>query len=309
MKRILTSILCFLLLFCLVSAACAQDRYQEVFDTSNDAGNLTARFLEMSTDLSEKHGDATVLTSPDGKVMLIDAGYPEASDQVVAALQAMGITHIDYLVASHPHVDHIGGFPAVMRAFTIGQVMTSYVEYPTSYYNAYMAEIAEQNLEHIYLSQGDTFSFGDDVKVEVLWPESPIEYYDDYPQSSTQFINNHSLLLKFTYGESTMLFGGDLYSAAEREVVDLYGDVLDCDVLKVNHHGDSTSSCKPYRNTVSPQIAVMISDTLEDLNTYQKYLKDGITVYITHYHGNVKISTGGDGTYQTLTQRDWTFGM
>ena len=304
MKKAVFFTLCLLFLFCLVLPAFAQVSYAEIFDVGGDAGKLTARFINMNTDTGDKSGDATVLTSPDGKVMLIDAGDPAAAGQVVAALQAMGITHIDYLVASHPHVDHIGGFPDVMRAFAIGQVMTSTVVYPTAHYDAYMAEIDAQSLPHIYLSEGDVFSFGEDVTVEVLWPDSEIEYYDGYPQSSTQFINNLSLALKFTYGESTLLFCGDLYAGAEREMVKKYGELLDCDVLKANHHGDRTSSCKPFRDAVSPQITVMISDILSDLNIYQKWIKGGSEVYITHYHGNVRVSTGGDGNYEVLTKRN-----
>lgn len=305
MKRVWIGSLCFLFLICLVCPAYALATYAEVFDTSGDAGKLTARYINMTTDTGDKSGDATILTSPDGKTMLIDAGDPAADGQVVAALRAMGVTRIDYLVASHPHVDHIGGFPAVMRAFEIGQVMTSFLEYPTVYYDAYMIEIRDQGLDHIYLSQGDVFSFGAYVTVEVFWPGSEIEYYDGYPQSSTQFINNHSLLLKLTYGESSMLFGGDLYTGAEREIVKLYGDRIDCDVLKAHHHGDQTSSCKPFREAVSPLITVIISDTLTDLNIYQKFRRGGSDVYITHFNGNVRVATGGDGTYQVLTEQDW----
>ena len=309
MKKAISVTLCFLILFCLVFPVSAQGSYTELFDTSGDAGKLTARFINMMTDTGDKSGDATILTSPDGKVMLIDAGHPAAADQVIAALKAMGVTHIDYLVASHPHIDHIGGFPTIMQAFEIGQVITSYVVYPSSYYDALMAEIAAQDLDHIYLSQEDVFTFGDDVTVEVLWPGSTIEYYEGYPKSSTQFINNNSLAMKFTYGDSTMLFSGDLYAGAERELVSVYGDRLDCDVLKANHHGASTSSCKPFREAVSPQITVMLSDILQDLNIYKKFVKGGSEVYITHYNGDVRISTGGDGDYQVFIEQEWEPGI
>lgn len=309
MKKLLSVTLCFLILFFPLFPAAAQGSYAEVFFTGDDAGKLTARFINMNTDTGDKSGDAAVLTSPDGKVMLIDAGDPAAAGQVVAALKKMGIAHIDYLVASHPHVDHIGGFPAVMQAFSIGQVMTSVLVYPTAYYDAYMAEIEAQSLEHIYLSEGDRFPFGDEVTVEVFWPGDEIEYYDGYPQSSTQFVNNLSLVLKFTYGASTMLFAGDLYSAAERELAAKYGQALNSDVLKANHHGDRTSSSKPFREAVSPQITVMISDILSDLNTYRKFIKDGSAVYITHYNGNVRVSTAGDGSYQVLTEQVWEPGF
>lgn len=308
MKKLLACTLCFVLLLFLALPACAQDRTAQVLDTTADAGSLTARFLRLETDTGDKSGDATVLTSPDGKVMLIDAGDPGAGGQVVAALQAMGITRIDYLVASHPHVDHVGGFPAVMAAFEIGQVMTSYVEYPSVYYEAYMAELVARGIALVRLSRGDTFSFGEYVTAEVLWPGSEIEYYDGYPDSSTQFINNLSLAIKLSYGESTLLFCGDLYTAAERELVSLYGDTLDCDVLKANHHGAATSSCKAFRDAVSPQITVMLADTLEDLNIFQKFRKIS-DVYITNFNGDVKVWTSGDGAFQVLTGTDWDPGL
>ena len=236
--------------------------------------------------------------------MVLDAGEPECADQMVAALNALGVTRIDYLVASHPHIDHIGGFARILQTFPVGAVYTSFVEYPTASVSAYVAELQRQGVPHIRLAEGDTFAFGDQVTVEVFHPGADIAYYEGYPDNSTQFVNDLSLLLRFVYGQSSMLFGGDLYTTMERQLAETYGERLQSDVFKVGHHGAATSSSKPYREAISPQIAVMISHTLSDLGIYQKYRKMGTDVYITYFDGNVRVSTAGDGTYDVLTEKD-----
>src|SRR5690554_6933010 len=80
------------------------DRYDQIFDATQDTGRLTARFLKLTTRSDDKSGDSTIVTSPDGKVMLVDAGNPSTFIDIDGALQALGVTTIDYLVASHPHV-------------------------------------------------------------------------------------------------------------------------------------------------------------------------------------------------------------
>ena len=88
-----------LLLLC-AAALGETTRYGEVFDAQGDAGRLTVRFLWLGPQVAEdKPGDAMILTSPDGKVMVLDAGHPQAAEYVTAALDALGVTRIDYLVA------------------------------------------------------------------------------------------------------------------------------------------------------------------------------------------------------------------
>lgn len=284
------------------------DRYAEIFDPAIHDGRLTARFLELTTRNDGKSGDATILVSPDGLVMLIDGGNPSTYPDVDQALKTLGITQVDYLVASHPHVDHIGTFAQLIYNYAVGAVYTSELEYPTSHYNNYMQAIAETGTPHVILSEGDSFSFGGHVLVEVFHPPAGIEYPEGYPQNSTQFVNNLSLLLKLTYGDSTMLFGGDLYTSAERELVERYGDKLQADVLKVNHHGAATSSTKRFRDAVQPKVAVMMSDGIEDLRIYQSFQKLGAQTLVTSVDGAVLVATEGDGQYIVLNQYDRTAG-
>lgn len=283
-----------------------EDRYDQIFDAAQDPGRLTARFLKLTTRSDEKSGDSTILTSPDGKVMVIDAGNPSTYVDVDRALKALGITRIDYLVASHPHVDHIGSFAQLIRNYEVGAVYTSEVVYPTSHYKNYMAAIEQTNTPHIILKDGDSFMFGEHVLVEVLHPLRGVEYYDGYPNSSTQFINNLSVVMKLTFNESTFLFAGDLYTDGERSVVERHGERLRADILKVPHHGDSTSSSKRFREAVQAKVGVMMHDAIADLNVYKKYRREETMVYISSIDGSVLVSTTGDGEYTVMTQYDRT---
>ena len=155
LRRIAVLVLC--LAFALAAVALADeqiDRYAEVFDPSQDAGRLTARFLQLTTRSDDKSGDATILISPDGFVMMIDAGNPSTYPDIDRALKSLGITRIDYLVASHPHVDHIGGFAQLIYNYDIRAVYTSEVAYPTSHYNNYMRAIVKRQVP-IILAEGD----------------------------------------------------------------------------------------------------------------------------------------------------------
>lgn len=304
-KRVSVLVLALMLILTVTALAEERvDRYDQVFDATQDAGRLTARFLKLTTRSDDKSGDSTILTSPDGKVMLVDAGNPSTFIDIDNALKALGISRIDFLVASHPHVDHVGSFAQLIYAYEIGAVYTTELEYPSSHYRNYMEALEKTGTPHIILAEGDTLMFGDEVLVEVFHPAAGIEYYEGYPEGSTQFVNNHSLLIKLTYGDSSFLFAGDLYSAAEREIAARYGDRLSAGVYKVAHHGDATSSSRPFRDAIGAEVAVMMHDAIADLRIYRNYAKAGTDTYITSIDGSVLVSTSGDGQYKVISQFD-----
>ena len=111
-------------------------------------------------------------------------------------------------------------------------------------------------------------------------------------------------MLRLSWKGSSFLFGGDLYTSAERALAEKYGERLQSDVFKVGHHGAATSSSKPYREAIAPKIAVMINNRIDDIGIYNRYGKKNIDTYHTLLDGSVKISTAGDGVYEVLTQQD-----
>ncbi|MEG2086706.1 MAG: MBL fold metallo-hydrolase [Angelakisella sp.] len=280
------------------------DRYAEVFDSAADAGKLTIRFLKLtSTDPETKSGDSSIITFPDGKVMLVDAGNPTCGETVVAALKAMGVTKLDAILNSHPHVDHLGGFPAVIEAFPVEMIYRSKLTYSSNPSNDFEAAVAKTGLPVTYLQEGDKFDFGG-TSIEIFNPIPDLVYPANYPKGATQFINNNSLLMKITYGKSTMLLGGDLYTPGEDRVMKAYGDRLQADVVKANHHGDATSNSRAYIRTIKPKICVMMHDAIASLDVYKSYRKYEAATYLTYLDGCVKVAADDAANYTTLTQFD-----
>ncbi len=282
------------------------DRYEEIIDRSRDEGKLVMYFLDLDVgaDADDKSGDSTLLISPDGKVMLLDAGHPDCGPEIVETLKALGIEKIDYLVASHPHIDHIGGIPEVVENFEIGAAYSSYVEYTTQTYHDYVNALKEKGLEIEKLKTGDVIDFGEQVQVEILGPGEDIVYPEGFPDNSTQFLNNNSLLMKFVYGDSSALFGGDLYISQEREYVDQYGEALDVDVAKANHHGADTSNLRKWIKALSAQVVVAMGDDMGSMDAYEYYVKQGASYHHTLYDGIVKVLVDDKKNCEVVDQKD-----
>lgn len=293
-----------LVVLMLAAAVCAQgEGYDAVFDRSGDAGCLTVRFVDLGPSEVNSPGDCTIITSPCGEyVMVIDAGKKESRDHVMNALAAMNLDHIDYLVVSHPHGDHTGNMPEIMDTIPVLNLITSpVVDESAANYRNYMAAMQRNGIPHTIVSAGDTIPFGD-VLVEVLWPEAVIEFPPDEYEGAS-FVNNHSIALKFTWGESTYLTCGDLYMAGEKLMIDMYGDKLDVDVIKLSHHGKDTSSSSAWTNAVTAEVAVAEADTLYDVAMLKRFMRKGAKVYLTCLDGNICLCLHQDGTRELIREK------
>lgn len=282
------------------------DRYKEMINPSAEEGKLTFYCwdIRVGEDADDKAGDSTLFISPDGKTMLLDAGHPDCADQVIGYLKDLGITKLDYFVASHPHIDHIGSFPEIARNFEIGTAYRSHVEYTTKTYQNYVDAMEEHEIPVEYLKAGDEIPFGDQITIKIFNPEEEITYPKDFPKNSTAFLNNQSLAMKFIYGESTVLFCGDLYAAAERSLIEQYGEELQADVVKANHHGRDTSNTKKWIETVKPKIAVAMLDQAISMPVYNNYKKAGAKYYLTYYDGVVKVVMDEQQNYEVTCRHD-----
>ena len=149
---------------------------------------------------------------------------------------------------------------------------------------------------------GDSFSFGESVRVDVLWPSSQIDYPAGYPEGATQFINNHSLVLRFTFMIRASFFRRSLSVRRKEVIAAVDPAMLDVDVIKINHHAADTSSCKSWRSAVSAKYAVGECNGIESLTVCQKFIKDGTELFHTFVDGMVLIRTKGDGSYEVLTE-------
>ena len=280
------------------------NRYSEIIKIPE--GKFTIYFLQLNyvTGDSDKSGDCSLLISPEGKTMLIDAGNVSCYRQILGYLADIGISKIDYLVVSHPHVDHIGSIVEVARNHQIGMHYRTELEYVSNTYVDYNAFFNKNTIPTTYLHEGDEFNFGESVHVKILNPPKQINYPAGYPENSTQFVNNTSIAMRFDYGNSSYLTCGDLYLGCEKKLVEKYPEDVDVDIIKANHHGRDTSNSLKWVKAVTPQYVVAMSDDISSMTVYERYKNKGCRYYNTSYDGIVRISMDDDDNYEVLTQHD-----
>ena len=275
-----------------------------MLDTSQDAGKLTARYLQLQQvhyyeNDSINVGDCTVYTSPEGLVMMVDCGNPSSFPEIHTYLQAMGIKKIDIFVMSHPHGDHIGCFEDLASYYPIGHVYRNVHEYDTYTYWKAMEVIRDYGIPSTVLNDGDSFLFGEQVEVTVF---GPTQLMVDRLSEESRDVNNGSLALRLTYGSSSFWTAGDTYVEGELNIVGKYGDAIQSDIIKMNHHGYDTSSNEYYLETLSPKAAICMSGSLTNRQVMDRHTEQGIETFYTCGDGTVRVSTTGDGTYDIQTQ-------
>jgi len=189
-------------------------------------------------------GDS-ILVEENGHFMLIDAGVNEKGATVVKYLKKLGVVKLDYVIATHPHNDHIGGLDAVIDAYKVGNVIMPDISLDFKNYEDLLERIADNNLIITRPVVGDNYTLGN-ASFVIISPNS----------SSYESINDYSLGIKLTYGSNSFILTGDAQSVSEAEMLE-NGIDLSADVLKLSHHGSSTSSTINFLDKVNPEYAVI----------------------------------------------------
>lgn len=248
-------------------------------------------------------GDAALLIAPDGTTMLIDFNMAPATAHVVDYLYRLGITELDYVMASHTDMDHCGGYNALLEYIKVKTVLISESpSYMTTDHKAgrFVALAQEKGATIETLHAGMEMDFGG-VNMKVLWPTAEMEW----PASPTTVeVNDCSLVVKFTYGDSSFLFSGDINSAQEIELTEIYGEELQADILKMNHHGSKTSNCQRWLETVQPKLTCGMAGSVSSSEVLERYMYMEIPFTLSVLDGATVVSTTGDGTYDIQVEKD-----
>ena len=261
--------------------------YPGWFRMSIADGTLQVHFIDVG------QGDAALLITPEGQTMLIDAGPNASEETLINYLRYLGVKSIDYLVLTHPHEDHIGGADCVIRNFTVKAVLLPDVNHTAASYERLLDAIYEENCEVIFSEPGYTFACGE-VGCTLLGPLD----------CQAKNLNNVSIVLRIEYGDTAFLFTGDAEQDAEQQMIAAWTpDVFACDVLKVGHHGSSTSSGDDFLSLCAPSYAVISCGRNNDYGHPHKAIlrrleARHITVYRTDQRSTIVIRS--DGTAVTI---------
>ncbi|MCI3926893.1 MBL fold metallo-hydrolase [Paenibacillus sp. TRM 82003] len=274
--------------------ACGLSRSEPIdFFTATTAvdGELAIRYFDIESD--EKSGDAILITSPDGKHLLIDAGIPAAGPKLHELLGRIGVEELEAAVNTHPHIDHIGGFTTLLRTMPVKQFYHNGIRHTTETYRKVQEALEEKEIPGRILREGDRIEFAPGVSIEVLNPPEST-HAGQYDLWGTEEHNNHSLTLLVTYEETRFLVTGDLYKTQEYVLVDKYGKRLKADLLHAPHHGDLTSSSSPFIRAVDPEFVVMSANILQSLDVFNRYERLGAEVWTTGLNGNLLFVSDGE---------------
>ena len=243
--------------------------------TSSLDGELVVHFIDVG------QGDATFIEFPDGSCMLIDAGKSSAASTVKSYIRALGYTKIDYLVATHPDADHIGGLAAVIEAFSIGEVWAPDATNDTQTFEGFLDAVEAAGLQIDVAEEGATIVSSKGCEATVVGPAVG---------ATSEDTNDLSAVILVEYGDTSFLFTGDAPAGKIPSV--------DIDVLKVSHHGSSTGTTTSLMKKLTPSVAVISYGADNSYGHPTQTVLDALdavdaTVYGTAVNGDVVVTSDG----------------
>ncbi len=234
-------------------------------------------------------GDCTFIAA-NGVTMLVDCGEYAVSSDVVSYLRSLGVGKLDYLIATHPHSDHMGGMARIIDTFDIGEVIIPHVpdeQLPTAvFFDKFLESCEAKKLGIREAGAGDVLELGK-ARAMIIAPDG--SFHED--------VNNYSIGMLIDHGENSFLLTGD--AEAEAEYSMLAGDRLKKVTLyKAGHHGSSYSSTTGFLDMIRPQTAVIscgadnayghpAESTIERLSSYTD------KIYRTDISGNIVFESDG----------------
>ena len=252
-------------------------------------GDLTVTFIDVG------QGDS-ILIQQGSNAILIDSGAFHQRERVINTLDSLGVTYLDYVIATHPHADHMGAMNAIIDTYDIGHVMMPNAINNTVAFERMLESIANKGLRIEHPVPGRSIVAGN-IELEIVAPNS--ERYSN--------LNNHSIITRLGWGETSFLFTGDAEVLSENEVLE-NGFNISADVLDVGHHGSSTSTSENFLDAVSPELAILslAADNMyghPHVEVMERLEARNITVYRTDTMGTIILRS--DGTNISVTTERW----
>lgn len=277
-----------ILLLCLVQTSCKTSlSFCEKVAKLVNSDLFIAHYIDVG------QGDCAIIQCG-GESMIIDSGEAEYSEKVIEYLNCINVSELDYAVATHPHSDHIGGFSKILNEIDTENIIMPNVTSDSKDYDKLMDCVYENDINVIHAESGNSYSFGES-SFAILAPENK-DYID---------INNYSVVIRFSYLQTSFLFTGDAEYLSEQDMLNS-GHLLQADILKIGHHGSKSSTSSLFLQAVNPTIAVIsvgANSYGHPHNTVLSLLKRTDTIYYcTLDFGCIVILSDGTG-YRVVTEK------
>lgn len=316
MKKYL-QIICGLILCCTVLlTGCGQGGGQSSDTAANSKAEAKGQLTISMLDIGQ--GDA-VLIQTGAKNILIDTGddkyYEDGkkgkeNTQLLTELQKLKIDHIDTLVMTHAHADHIGKADKVIAQYGVKELVYNGIPSTSKYFVNALKAAKANGTKQVKVKAGDVLDFGNGVSFEIVSPTQSLIDEDtaDIKAKKKVDVNNESVVGRLTFGNFAMLFTGDAEGPVEKTMAASYGKKLKCQVLKAGHHGSKTSSTAEFLKLVQPESVVM---SLGVNNQYghpheallNRLQKQGVkNICRTDANGTITIVSDGSG-YSITTEK------
>lgn len=310
-------IICGLILCCtMLLTGCGQGGGQSSDTAANSKAEAKGQLTISMLDIGQ--GDA-VLIQTGAKNILIDTGddkyYEDGkkgkeNTQLLSELQKLKIDHIDTLVMTHAHADHIGKADKVIAQYGVKELVYNGIPSTSKYFINALKAAKANGTQQVKVKAGDVLDFGNGVSFEIVSPSQSLIDEDTAAIKAKKKVdvNNESVVGRLTFGNFAMLFTGDAEGPVEKDMVASYGKKLKCQVLKAGHHGSKTSSTAEFLKLVQPESVVM---SLGVNNQYghpheallNRLQKQGVkNIYRTDANGTITIVSDGS-SYSITTEK------
>ncbi len=286
--------------------------------------------------LNVGQGDAILIIAPGGKAALIDAGDANAAKTVRDALSRYGVQQLDYLVATHPHPDHIGGASELLKSIKVANVLDSGIPPPdfqtnaatpeqkakgktkpppkpranlqlptTKTYTEFQDAVKQSGAQLLQAAPGQRYELGGGVLLTVLAPLPP-PFTKDQLHGGGNEPNANSIVLRLDYGDFSMLLAGDAEAQTEQRLLSSNTNVA-AKIIKVAHHGSKYATTAEFLKRVQPADAILSLGASNRYGHPAQVVLDrlkavGIKVARTDLQGEITVTSNGAG-YKIVAEK------
>ncbi|MDN6162280.1 MAG: MBL fold metallo-hydrolase, partial [Atopostipes sp.] len=263
------------------------EKEEEVQENTFDKSEISDSDLKVHY-INVGQGDSTFIDLPNGENVLIDGATRSNGQTVLDYLDRLNVKKIDYLIATHPHEDHIGGLVEVVKNYDIGKIYMPEKEHTTIVFEDLLLAIKEKGYSITKAEAGDILFEEEGLSMNIIAPEG----------ITGENLNEYSVANRLVFGETSFLFTGDAEKKSEENMVNSDYN-LEADVLKVGHHGGDTSSKEDFLTEVKADYGIISAGEDNQYghphsNVMERLRNHGMKIFRTDKDGTIIAVSDGE---------------